>query len=473
VAPGLHRTGAVRRTVAALACGLGFTCATAARAQDTPAVPEFVSARGPLDPYQLARKHEGTYPTGLPLVDTDPDMGYGFGAQGFVYWDGERTDPLFAYAPYRHRLSVQVFWTTNGYQQHKIDYDAPYLFGSAFRLRAQVYYEKNTAENYFGRGSSTLNDLGFTAAGGRTYSDFGDYTSALRQIRPGNVAYTLYNKYSLEDPTLATTVERSLAGGLVRLQLGFGGQYVSVKDYTGTPTQGDDLATGATGVAATMGNTRLHEDCKAARVVGCSGGMHDTIKLGVAFDTRDYEPDPNFGIFADLTEELSSRAIGSDYDYARVTFSPRAFYSPMPKLADLVIAGRAVYSVQTDGVPFFAMNTLAFTDGDKQGLGGLWTLRGYKQDRFVGLVSAMANVEVRWTFVNFPRLWGQDFALQLAPFLDMGRVFDRVADFTFAGWKRGQGAGLHVLWNKATIIMVEYGVSSEDQGLYMDFGQQF
>ena len=120
-------------------------------------------------------------------------------------------------APYRHRLSVQVFWTTNGYQQDKIDYDAPYLFGSAFRLRAQVYYEKNTAENYFGRGSSTLNDLGFTAAGGRTYSDFGDYTSALRQIRPGNVAYTLYNKYSLEDPTLATTSHPGSSSPGVRL----------------------------------------------------------------------------------------------------------------------------------------------------------------------------------------------------------------------------------------------------------------
>jgi hemolysin activation/secretion protein len=178
-------------------------------------------------------------------------------------------------------------------------------------------------------------------------------------------------------------------------------------------------------------------------------------------------------VFADLTGEISSRYIGSSFDYARVTFAPRAFYSPVPKLTDLVLAGRLVYSVQTDGVPFFAMNTLAFSDMDQHGLGGLWTLRGYKQDRFVGPVAALANVEVRWTVPGFVRVLEQDLALQIAPFFDTGRVFDTVGGFTFALWRYGGGAGLHVLWNKATVIVVDYGVSSEDQGLYMDFGQQF
>jgi len=286
------------------------------------------------------------------------------------------------------------------------------------------------------------------------------------------VAYTLYNEYSLEDPTVLTSLERDLLGGIVRIQAGLSGQYVRIRDYTGTVTQGDDPITGATGVSATEGTTRLEEDCRAARIVGCAGGAHDTLKLGIALDTRDFEPDPNSGVLVDLTVEVSSRYLASAYDYTRVTFSPRGFFSPFPKLTDLVVAGRLAYTVQTEGVPFFAMNTLAFTDGDRQGLGGLWTLRGYRQDRFVGPVSALANLEVRWTFVGFDFL-GEHFALALAPFLDMGRVFDRVGDFTFGNWQRGEGAGLHVAWNKSTIVMFEYGVSTEDQGLYMDFGQQF
>src|SRR5262249_10868667 len=139
---------------------------------------------------------------------------------------------------------------------------------------------------------------------------------------------------------------------------------------------------------------------------------------------------------------------------------------------DLVIAGRAVYSIQTEGVPFFAMNTLAFTDGDRQGLGGLRTLRGYKQDRFVGRVAALANLELRWTITDFD-LASQHFALALVPFVDVGRVFDRVGAFAGSGWKRAEGGGLRVVWNKATVIVVDVGVSQEDAGIYMDFGHTF
>ena len=442
------------------------------------AVPRPARAQGerankpPLAAQDLAQKKPGTYFTGLPLVDSDPDTGFGFGARGYAYWDGPREDPLFGYTPYRHRLYAQVFATTNGYQQHVLDYDAPYLFDGPLRLRAQIYYEKNTAANYFGRGASTLGNLDFTAASGRTFARFDDYTAALRQRRPGGVAYTLYNKYWLEDPTLSATLERDFFGGIVRAQVGLVAQYVRVRDYSGTSTVGDDPATGATDVPSTMGLTRLEQDCAALRILGCGGGLHDTLKAGLAFDTRDFEPDPNAGFFVDLTAELSSKYIGSAYDYARITLSPRAYVSPLPQVTDLVIAARAVFSAQTDGVPFFSMNTLAFTDGDRQGLGGLWTIRGYKQDRFVGPVAALANVELRWTFVDFDAL-SQHFALQVAPFLDMGRVFDRLGDFSLSSWRRAEGAGLHVAWNKATVIVLDYGLSEEDQGLYMDFGQQF
>jgi outer membrane protein assembly factor BamA len=446
------------------------TTIPAARADEP--LPAFMAGKRPLDARDLAEKKEGDYVTPIPLVDSDPDTGFGFGARLYFYDDGLRDHALFRYTPYRHRAFAQVFATTNGYQEHRLDYDAPYLADSPFRLHLTAYYERNTAQNYFGRGSATMGDLGFTAAGAQTFSSFDDYASALRRLRPGGVAYTLYNKYDLEDPGAAATLQRDFFGGVVRVQMGFAASYVRIRDFTGTQTEADDPAHGATGVAATMGTTRLREDCASARIVGCGGGVNDTLVAGVAFDTRDFEPDPNAGFFADATGEISSRYIGSEYDYARVTVSPRAFVSPFPALADLVIAGRAVYSVQSAGTPFFAMNTLAFTDGDRQGLGGLWTLRGYKQDRFVGAAAAMGNLEVRWTFADF-EVASQRVALILVPFLDGGRVFDSVGSFTLKGWRRGEGAGLRVAWNKSTVIVFDYGVSSEDSGLYMDFGHQF
>jgi hypothetical protein len=177
-------------------------------------------------------------------------------------------------------------------------------------------------------------------------------------------------------------------------------------------------------------------------------------------------------VFIDLAGELSRRFLGSDFNYARLTFTPRAFFSPFPSPAHLVVAVRGMYSVQSSGVPFFAMNSLAFTDAEQQGLGGLRTLRGYKQDRFVGPVAALANVELRWTAVHFS-LWSQFFGLSLAPFYDLGRVFDRVSQFSWSDWKQGAGAGLRVAWNKSTIIVFDFGISREDRGLYMDFGHMF
>jgi hypothetical protein len=85
---------------------------------------------------------------------------------------------------------------------------------------------------------------------------------------------------------------------------------------------------------------------------------------------------------------------------------------------------------------------------------------------------AVTNFEVRWTFVKF-RALKQGFALMVVPFLDVGRVFDDWRDTTLANWKRTQGAGLRIAWNEATIIMVDYGFSDEDDGLYINFNHIF
>ncbi len=172
-----------------------------------------------------------------------------------------------------------------------------------------------------------------------------------------------------------------------------------------------------------------------------------------------------------MTGEWATRALGSSFDYARVTLAARAYYSPFPRFADVVLAGRVVYSIQSDGVPFFAMDTLALTEGDQAGLGGSNTLRGFRQDRFVGPVAALTNLEVRWTFVRF-HLLKQLFSLQVAPFLDTGRVFDKVA-LDFHEWQFAGGAGAHIGWNQTTIIRVDAGFSREDSGIYIDFGMPF
>jgi hypothetical protein len=68
---------------------------------------------------------------------------------------------------------------------------------------------------------------------------------------------------------------------------------------------------------------------------------------------------------------------------------------------------------------------------------------------------------------------GQGFGLIAVPFVDVGRVFDDVGQTTLSGWRRSQGAGLRIAWNEATIVMIDYGFSDEDQGLYLNFNHIF
>jgi hypothetical protein len=454
---------------AAAAAATSLLAAAAHADEPRQPLPEFMRDKSPMSAGDLADKKEGPYFTGLPLANSDPDTGIGFGARAYFYDNGPKNDELFDYTPYRQRAYAQAFFTTTGYQYHTIDYDAPYVGRAPIRLRGSLVYERNTASNYFGTGPQSLTHLGFPGSTDR-FGSLSSYTDAIRALRPDGTAFTRFNQYILQRPEAIGTLERDFFGGIVRGVIGFTVSYVDLTQWTGRTIEADDANKKA--VSALEAPTRLQADCNANRVRGCGGGFDNSLKLGIAFDTRDYEPDPNSGVFVDLTTEMSGRPIGSQYDWVRLTFSPRVYWSPFPKVTDLVIAGRVVESIQTADVPFFQMNQLSFTDLNKSGLGGLRTIRGFAQDRFVGRAVTLANLELRWTFVDFD-VKKQHFALMLVPFIDAGRVFDTLDDFEFKAFQNGQGAGFRIAWNQATIIVVDYGVSREGSSLYVNFSHPF
>ena len=426
-----------------------------------PAPPPDFGAKQRLSDEDLAKKREGGYFTGLPLANYDSNTGFGAGARAYYFYNGKRDNPLFAYTPYEYRTFAMLFFTTRGLQFHWLDFDAPALFGTPWRLRSQTIYQRNTSSYYFGVDERAQN-LRFSGDPTRTFSSFSAYQDALERTRPDGTTYQLYDQILLERPFSVLTLERSLLGGILRSQFGVTISHGNIHDYTGTRTES----------GAVQASTRFREDCAAKLIVGCDGGWDNTVRVGLAFDTRDFEPDPNKGIYADLAADFGAKALGSDFLYSRVMLAVRGYYSPIPKIADVVLAARGVYEVQSQGAPFFSMDTFNFTEDPRIGMGGLRTLRGYKQDRFVGHVMALTNYEIRYTFAE-TMLLKQRFAFAVVPFLDLGRVFDAVRKTTLSGWKRTQGGGARIYWNQATVIMADYGFSDEDSGLYVNFGHIF
>lgn len=395
-------------------------------------------------------KVDGGFPDALPLIGYDSNTGIGLGVGGHYTLTGSHDDPLFAYTPYRHRFYIQAYVTTGGYQQHILSYDGVFIGDSPYRIRAVLTYERNTNANYFGNGTATLMNLVYRN------TSYATYDQAVQAAGPK------YFHYGYDRPQGQVLLERNFWGGRMRALYGINAQYEAVRRY-------DPAAPSAP-------TTKLGADCASNLATGCNGGWNNTLRAGAAFDTRDFDPDPNSGVFVDSNGHWSAKGFGSTANYLRWTTGARAYVSPFPRLAEVVVAGRVLYSVQSARVPFFAMDTLAMAGGtddptDQTGLGGERTIRGYRQDRFIGRVATAANLEVRWTFVHFALL-KQHFSLQIAPFVDTGRVFDRV-DWSFADWKTAGGAGLRVGWNRSTIIMFDFGASREDTGFYIDFGMPF
>ncbi|PJZ68077.1 peptide-binding protein [Leptospira perolatii] len=452
----------------------------------------------------LVVKKDGWYPTGLPLLNSDPNEGFGYGVRVYAYNNGRKIEPLFEYTPYRVRFFAQYFNTTKNAQYHQLSLDMPYIANTQWRLRADAYMTITPTTLYFGIGESSMKTLDYhnrNQPGGNliTNSTYSDQEANLTYMRPGgsgdpvqlggrvysgftptpgfNVTDRLYNRYQIEMPQLALSTERSFVHGTVRLVAGtrvgnnivhaFDGKWIDAKDplLDGFP--------GSTSGKAPNGKTRLTEDQEAGKILGYHGGYVNSIRLGVVMDTRDFEPDPNSGIFLEATYEKATKAIGSDFDFQKYFGHGKFFWSPFPRVFEkLVVASRFGFGVSDGNVPFFEYRNLWGTEGIVAGLGGLRILRGYKQDRFVGRAMGFGNIELRWKFYQF-RVGDETFALNLVPFLDFGRVWDDEHKAGLKDYKYSQGLGFRIAWNQATIIMIDYAESKEDKQLFVNFSHAF
>jgi outer membrane protein assembly factor BamA len=215
--------------------------------------------------------------------------------------------------------------------------------------------------------------------------------------------------------------------------------------------------------------TKLSEDWE--NIIGYEGGWDSGLKFSVVYDSRDFAPNPKNGSIHDLTVDLYGSFIGSDFEHQRYTFSTKNFFTPVGT-DFFTLALRGIYSIQTGNTPFFDKNIISFADNYSTGLGGYRTLRGYAQDRFIADVKVLTNVEARFNFYETDQ-FGQSFEFMAVPFIDAGKVFDKVTQTDLIDYKVTYGSGLRIAWNQATIIMMDYGKNSEESGLYINFGHIF
>ena len=438
-------------------------------------VPPFARARR-LSAQDVAKKKEGTFVTGLPDLSSDPVAGQGLGVRGAVFFNGDRSDPLFAYTPYRARLSVAAFATTAEAREFAAKLDVPFALGLPWRLKVDLKIGDNPANLYFGSTEATLGPLTLPS-GGATFSTYKAFDVARKTLRSGGpteaarVTDALSNRFGEQELMLNIKADYALGGGRWRVLGGYEIQRLQYRTFAGRSADAVDPVSGADSKAPN-GIALLERDATLGLVSGLGGGRVSILQQALLYDTRDFEPDPTKGVYFEVGNELSAPAIGSQFTFDKLFIQAKAFRR-LPVGPRTVLAGRVgVGNIFGGNAPFFEFQDQWSPDGSVNALGGARSLRGYRANRFLARSLWFANAELR-TRLGEAKIKGQRFALSVAPFVDVGTVRDRWQELNFSRLRWSQGIGARLAWNQSTIISLDVGRSPEDRLVYFGIGQAF
>lgn len=425
----------------------------------------------------LTKKREGTFVTGLPDFSSDPVTGFGFGVKSNIFWNGDRTSPLFPYTPYLVRLKANAAYYTTNAREVSFSLDVPYYKGSRWRYRADFKAQQNPSNLYFGSNESTLGKLRLPSNSSVTFDTYREYDDARKQLRPGQngeasmVTDALSNRFRETEFMLNLKADYAIGKGKWRVMGGYEIQHLSYKTFQGVAAEAIHPATGENHEAPN-GIALLERDYDQGLIFGLDGGWVSLLQTALIYDTRDFEPDPTKGFYFEAANEFSNRVIGSEFNFDKVFFQGRA-YKKLPFGKRTVLAGRfGIGNIFGKEAPFFEYQDQWSPDGSINALGGKQSLRGYRANRFLARSVAFANAELRIRFAE-AKIGRQNFGFGLAPFVDAGTVRDKIESMNFSRIKTSYGVGLRIAWNLSTVLYADYGVSKEDRLFYFGIGQNF
>ncbi|HEX7412407.1 MAG TPA: BamA/TamA family outer membrane protein, partial [Bacteroidia bacterium] len=311
-------------------------------------------------------------------------------------------------------------------------------------------YETDPNMVYFGITEKSLGTL-VNPQTGVGYADYNKYNKSLSGDAKN---YNLYTEKN--DVMVDVSGERSFFESKVRAIIGL--RYASV------------------GIIPYGGNSFLENDFLAGKTLGVGRTNIFMLQTGLVYDTRDLESDPSKGVFAEITNEVSLQAWGSEYTFNKAFAQIRVYQRLFPSVfKKLVFAMRGGVASVNGNAPFYEyMEEWSTEGGVYDVVGGRFTLRGYKQSRFVANYVDFINTELRLRFAQFTVL-KQHLAFSAVPFFDIGGVGDTPSHlFGYSvNYRYAEGLGLRIAWNVNTILRFDYAISQEDKQFFFQFGHTF
>ena len=398
----------------------------------------------------------------IPVVAYDSDIGFKYGGLVNFYDYGDGTK----YPKYDQSIYLEWSRTTKGSGINQLTYDTEKLIPGV-RMLSEVSYLTEKALDFYG------------------FNGYNAYYNADYEDQAGSFARRSRMFYRMDRNMLR--IKTDFIGKLTVEHLKwFGGiEFYNTKLDTvdiGNLNKGkeEDLLPAVDG--------GLYGDYVKWGLIPtdqADGGNTTLFKLGAIYDTRDNEPNPMKGIWAEVQFLASPGFLSNDYGYTRMAITHRQYFTIVPKA--LNFAYRLSYQAKLTGTMPFYMLPFVFNSTPqltRDGLGGAKTMRGILRNRVVGEDFFYGNAELRWKVLRTVVL-NQNFYIALAGFADAGMVTGKyelpsVANADANAWLAqsedeklhlSYGAGIHFALNDNFIVTVDYGLAADkrdgDSGMYI------
>jgi outer membrane protein assembly factor BamA len=192
-------------------------------------------------------------------------------------------------------------------------------------------------------------------------------------------------------------------------------------------------------------------------------------QLALIYDTRDDIIIPKHGYELVAYGGAASRdGIPDNSMFTEAGFDGRGFW---PVAAKTILAAHMAfrYLPSARNVPFWALSSIG---GANSVIGGEQPLRGYGEGRFYDRNSFSGTVELRRTVLSVNAI-STSIDVELAPFIDVGRVFDRTSTFPLDDLHKVFGVGFRGIAAPFVVGYVDIGYGSEGAAVFTGLNYPF
>jgi outer membrane protein assembly factor BamA len=194
---------------------------------------------------------------------------------------------------------------------------------------------------------------------------------------------------------------------------------------------------------------------------GLEGSTVNGQTFTVAYDDRDSAVVPTKGTLGAAHVEIVDRSLGSSESYVKYGFELRNF-TPFRERFVLAIHSVLDYLNDAGQAPFY----------ERSSIGGVKSLRGFGDDRFVDANRFFSSVELRTRALR-KQLFDVITEIEVAPFIDAGEVFSKASTVPFDSLHYVGGVGFRGVVRPQVVGFVDIGYGSEGPAVFTGLDYPF